>query len=71
MTLMEMLQQGMVFHLIGMGILFILIGIMINQVGNKPVPKDQSASHQTEHKTGANPAVIAAITAAVKEYRKK
>jgi len=72
MTIMEMLQQGEVIRLIGMGIIFIFWIILLNAVGNKPVPKDTNSSHvQTEQKTGTNPAVIAAITAAVKEYRKK
>ncbi|MCL2185921.1 MAG: sodium pump decarboxylase subunit gamma [Treponema sp.] len=71
MTIMEMLQQGEVFRLIGMGIIFIFWVILLNAVGNKPVPKDTNSSHVQEQKTGTSPAVIAAITAAVKEYRKK
>jgi len=70
---MEMFIQGSILHLVGMGAVFILMIIMLSAIGkgvtaasagiktNQPIV---SAAEKT------NDAVIAAITAAVNEYRK-
>ncbi|MCL2804550.1 MAG: sodium pump decarboxylase subunit gamma [Treponema sp.] len=67
MTLLEMIQQGKVFHLIGMGIIYILMGIMIYAIGSKkPAVKEVFAPVESK----AGNAVTAAIAAAINEYRK-
>jgi len=65
MTLMQMIQQGAVWHLVGMGAIFGLMVFLLNAIGGKLVaPKDQP------QKSYDMPAVTAAISAAVNEYRK-
>ena len=66
MTIMEMIEQGMIFQLVIVGILFILMGVMINAVGNA---KSASIKNVTVGNADSG-AVTAAITAAVNEYRK-
>ena len=68
MTIAEMFQQGMIFHIIGMGILFIMMVIMISAIGGW---KKKTAPSANLNKTAASGLeVTAAITAAVKEYKK-
>jgi len=73
MTLLEMVEQGQVWQLVWMGVLFILMIIMISFIGKpgktgaeKEIQSDTSANQ----KSGNSLAVTAAITAAVNEYRK-
>ncbi|MCL2809665.1 MAG: OadG family protein [Treponema sp.] len=71
LTLMEMINQGSVLHLIGMGIIFALMIILISALGKGIVKKfanENEAISPAAAKTGDG--VIAAITAAVTEYRK-
>jgi Na+-transporting methylmalonyl-CoA/oxaloacetate decarboxylase gamma subunit len=72
MTLMEMLKSGSVFDLIAMAAIFILMIFLITRIGkgvearfatDKDAPQ-VSAAARTHDGT------IAAITAAVKQYRK-
>jgi len=72
MTIMEMIQQGMVSHLIIVGILFVLMGVMISKidVAKTTTAKEVPADTAAVQKTSNMPAVTAAITAAVNEYRK-
>jgi len=68
-----MIEQGDVLKLVIMGILFVLMGILISSIGKgKGAVKETqpSASGQVSVKAGNMPAVTAAITAAVNEYRK-
>jgi len=73
MTMIEMINQGNVFQLLIMGVLFIFIVIMLVRVGkgidalyNKP------AAENTAHPAAAisSDGVTAAIAAAVKQYKK-
>ena len=74
MTITEMFQQGMIFHLIGMGILFILMVIMISAIGGwKNAQKEAggaSSLSKSNKSTHSGLEVTAAITAAVREYKK-
>lgn len=74
MTIMEMFQQGMVSHLIIMGILFILMGIMISAIGGEISKMQKKAVNDStvnnSNVTEDMPAITAAITAAINEYRK-
>jgi Na+-transporting methylmalonyl-CoA/oxaloacetate decarboxylase gamma subunit len=76
MTIMQMLQEGMVLNLIGMGVLFVLMGMMLSAIGGKKNSQpDVSSSSAAKQKTDNMPTqtgfeVTAAITAAVNEYRK-
>ena len=74
MTLMEMLAQGSALHLIGMGIIFIVMVLLLSLLGKGvaakyAAEKDKPVSAPITVKAG-NDAVIAAITAAVNEYKK-
>ncbi|MCL2765982.1 MAG: sodium pump decarboxylase subunit gamma [Treponema sp.] len=72
MTLMQMIEQGMVWNLIVMGLLFILMVVLINAIGGKiAAQKDTGHEVPAAGKTADISAVIAAITAAVNEYKKK
>ena len=72
MTIMEMVEQGSIWHLAGMVFLFILWAIMINKIGKteKPAEKDIQHDNSAAQRSGTSPAITAAITAAVNEYRK-
>ena len=71
MTIAEMFQQGMIFHLIGMGILFILMIIMISAIGGwKKAAPGGSVLSKSKVSAQSGLEVTAAITAAVKEYKK-
>ena len=70
MTLFDMIQQGDVFHLIGMGVLFVLMVLMINAIGSGKSPAKTVPQAQPVQKSGNAGEVTAAITAAVNEYRK-
>jgi len=75
MTLMQMIEQGAYWHIAGMGALFIAWVIMLGNIGRAGKPAVQSNVVQgiTAHggqKGAVNPAVTAAISAAVNEYRK-
>ena len=74
MTIAEMFQLGMVFHLIGMAILFALMGLVISAIGSgQPAVKDSATSieFKMSSNTSANAvAITAAITAAVYQYKK-
>ena len=71
MTIAEMFQQGMIFHLIGMGILFIMMVIMISAIGGwKKAADSGSPLSKSQKTTQSGLEVTAAITAAVKEYKK-
>ena len=67
-TLSQMFQQGDVFHLIGMAILFVLAGVMINAIGSRKDGMPEAASAQAGK--GNTGSVTAAISAAVNQYRK-
>ncbi|MCL2440683.1 MAG: sodium pump decarboxylase subunit gamma [Treponema sp.] len=74
MTILEMMEQGMVVQLIVVGILFVLMGLMINAIGKgraAALKETGSGSSSVNNKTIEGSAIIAAITAAVNEYRKK
>jgi len=70
---MEMLNQGSVLHLAGMGIVFLLMILLILRLG-KGVSAKQALEKEEPHVSFApaktNDAVTAAITAAINEYRK-
>jgi len=67
MTIAEMFQFGMVFHLIGMAVLFALMGFVISAIGSgKPAAIGAAPDLSKNNKQ----AVIAAITAAVNQYKK-
>ena len=76
MTILEMLQQGRVLDLIGMGIMFVLMGIVMSAIGGgKTAVVKEASLPLAEPKTVNLPAqmgfeVTAAITAAVNEFRK-
>jgi len=75
LTLMEMINQGSVLHLIGMGIIFSLMIILISALGKSITAKfagekDNAVSTAVKAPSGAGDGIIAAITAAVNEYRK-
>ena len=72
MTVMEMLNQGSVYNLIGMGIILILVIIMIHNIGKGVEARfaEKETPHAVVSARSAD-GTIAAITAAVKEYRKK
>jgi len=73
MTLMQMVEQGMYLHLAGMGILFILMIIMISNIGRAgkiAAEKDVQHDNSANQKSGNMSAITAAISAAVNEYRK-
>ena len=70
-TLIQMFQQGMIFHLIAMLLLFVLMVIMINRIGSgKAAVKDAQPETLQVQKTGNMSAITAAITAAVAQYKK-
>ena len=80
-SIIEMIQnpQGiMVFHLLGMGVLFILMGIMISRIGSgKSFRRDTQSDNAStiDQKSGKTQLqtefeITAAITAAVNEYKK-
>ena len=64
-TLIEMFQQGMIFHLIAMLLLFALMVIMISRIGGQKAAVKEAAQ-KPENKT----AITAAIAAAVNQYKK-
>ncbi|MCL2719969.1 MAG: sodium pump decarboxylase subunit gamma [Treponema sp.] len=71
MTLIEMINQGSILHLIGMGIIFTLMIALLTKLGRGieakfNIQKEGSAFAGEK----SNDGVIAAITAAVTEYRK-
>ena len=75
-TIIQMFEQGLIFHLIAMLILFVLMVIMISRIGGqKAAVKDaQSVSSQAQ-KPGNIPVLTglettAAIAAAVNQYKK-
>ncbi|MCL2230991.1 MAG: sodium pump decarboxylase subunit gamma [Treponema sp.] len=74
MTLMQMIEQGAYLHIAGMGALFIAWFIMLGNIGSAGKPAAQNNVVQGgaggSHKGATNPAVTAAISAAVNEYRK-
>jgi len=72
MTLMNMIEQGMVWQLVGMGILFIVMGIMISAIGGGKAAEQKSVNpdSSTAQKAVDMSAVTAAISAAINEYRK-
>ena len=74
MTLAEMFNQGMYLHLAFMAVIFVVMVFLINAIGGKKTAVDStaavSASISIDSKTGNMPAITAAITAAVKEYKK-
>jgi len=70
---MEMLEQGNIFSLVVMGIIFTLMILMILKIGKevmvKPsVSKESQPVVSAAGKTGDN--ITAAIVAAINEYRK-
>jgi len=70
---MEMFNQGSFLQLIGMVVIFVVMGILISKIGGGvPVKtatdKDVHSGVSAAGKAGDG--VIAAITAAVNEYRK-
>ena len=67
-TLTQMIQQGSVLRLIGMAVLFVIIGFLINAIGSK---KDAAPDAVLAPAAAGNMgAVTAAISAAVSEYKK-
>ena len=72
MTLMQMLEQGNVFNLCCMAVIFILMIILILRIG-KGVEAKFAGEKDAPHAAAAaktQDGTIAAITAAVKQYRK-
>ena len=72
LTLKQMLDQGNVFHLIGMGIIFIVMIFLISKIGKGVAAKfagENQVITSAAISTGNN-AVTAAIVAAVNEFRK-
>jgi len=73
MTLIEMLNQGNVFNLVSMGVIFLLMIIMISALGRGVMGK---ATAEKEEQPAAaagrtqNDVITAVITAAINEYRK-
>jgi len=71
MTLIEMVREQDFLGLIIMGILFVIMGIMINKIDIiKPAGQKDTHSEGTAAKTTDMSSVTAAISAAVNEYRK-
>jgi len=74
MTIMQMIQQGSVVNLLIMAAIFAVIGIMLSALASGIRARDAQAAlpaAQPEQKTNNMPAVTAAITAAVKEFKRK
>ena len=75
MTIIEMLQQSGILTLLGMGIVFIFLFILvlvISQFGriiNRNIP-DKNGVLPVLSDTANKPEIVAAISAAVTEYRK-
>ena len=81
MTILEMLGQSGVLTLLGMGVVFgflIIVVICVSAMGkvvhalgaDKDVTAPKAAVTPPSGGSAKNPAVVAAITAAVDEYRK-
>ena len=67
MTIAEMFQQGMVFHIIVMAILFALMGFIISAIGGgKPAAQNTAPDLSKNNKQ----AITAAIVVAVNQYKK-
>jgi oxaloacetate decarboxylase gamma subunit len=74
MTILEMLSQSGVLALLGMGVVFGFLVIMIIAVtvmGKLLHVQTEAAPPAPAATAGDNPEVIAAITASVNEYRKE
>jgi len=72
MTLMEMLIEGSVLNLVGMAVVFILMIVLIMVIG-KGVEAKYAGDKDVPHVSAAvktQDGTIAAITAAVKHYKK-
>jgi len=81
MTIIEMLGQSVVLTVLGMGVVFgflivlvfviSFIGKLVNVGGpNQDVIVSNNPASQIRQGTGNNPQITAAITAAVNEYQK-
>lgn len=77
MTIMEMLGQSGILTLLGMAVVFVFLWIMIifvNLTGKvihrMGLDKDVDDKAPVSPAAGVSPGIIAAITAAVNEYRK-
>jgi len=74
MTLMQMIEQGAFLQIAGLCALFIAWIMMINNIGRAGKAAIQNAAAAPESSANARaadmPAITAAITAAVNEYRK-
>jgi len=73
MTVLDMIEQGAVLHLIGMGVLFIIMIIQLSAIGKGVMAKaaqERDIQPPAAVYKESNVAVIAAISAAVNEYRK-
>jgi oxaloacetate decarboxylase gamma subunit len=82
MTISEMLEQSGILSLMGMGTVFLFLCLMIlvmNIVAklvrryrlDKDIYPDEKVGPAVMNDEGKKPEVIAAITSAVNEYRKK
>ena len=73
-TALTLLSLGMAFVFIFLGLLFICINLMAKYIPADPTvvaPKrKKTVSPQASNQSQVNPQVIAAITSAVKQYRK-
>ena len=73
-TALTLLGLGMAFVYIFLGLLFICINLMAKYIPADPVvtaPKrKKTAAPQTSAQSQVSPQVVAAITSAVKQYRK-
>ena len=75
MTILEMLEQSGILTLLGIGVVFgflIIMVIVISRVGKLFHVQEADKNTAIENRTAPsnNAAIIAAITAAVGEYRK-
>ena len=77
MTIMEMLQQSAVLTVLGMAVVFAFLAIMIfcidltgKLIRKAGLDKDISEDKQTVPDKEVKPEIIAAISAAITEYRK-
>ncbi|MCL2276983.1 MAG: sodium pump decarboxylase subunit gamma [Treponema sp.] len=72
MTMIDMINQGNVFQLLIMGVLFILVVIMLVRIGKGIDALYNKPAENTSHPAAAitSDGVTAAIAAAVKQYKK-
>ena len=71
LTALTLLGLGMAFVFMFFGLLFICINLMAKYIPADPVVTAPSRKKTATDQTQVSPQVIAAITSAVKQYRKE